>query len=262
MKNPMVVLAAVVTIAACSSGSNREGIEAHVSAVAQGSTPASGAKAGHTIKSFRRGDGLRIDLQLGLVNLAPIALEPCNGDVARWLDRFNPIGAAYAHGDGEALPASLVDVMHEDGEAFDLGSLGAEPGTYCGLVVEIQPGEGVETKHGGELDQSMADTLVNVAPCYYPGTEGLSDEAAAAATEHHCVQAKLKGEERTVTLPLPSPVTLDADRRDVALTVVARYEAWFEDLDLERLPTDAAQQSRLGDNVAAAMEVIVADEAD
>jgi hypothetical protein len=31
---------------------------------------------------------------------------------------------------------------------------------------------------------------------------------------------------------------------------------------MELLPTDAAQQSKLGDNVAAAMEVIVADGAD
>ncbi|HKY89601.1 MAG TPA: hypothetical protein VJM11_01125 [Nevskiaceae bacterium] len=252
----VVLVAAATTIAACGSGSSRDGLQAHVSVVPQGS--ASEAKAEHTIKSFRRGDGLRIDLQLGLVNVAPIALEPCGADVARWLDRLNPLGAAVAHGGDDELPASLVDVMHEDGEAFELGSIGAEPGTYCGLVIALQPGDAEELKHGGELDESMAGALVNVAPCYYPGTEGLSDEDAAAAHDHHCVQAKLLGEERTVTLPLPAPVTLDADRRDVALTVVARYEAWFEDLDMELLPTDAAQQSKLGDNVAAAMEVIAA----
>src|SRR5688572_16866608 len=144
----ILLLAATATIAACGSGSSREGLQARISAVAEG-THTSGlrAKEGHTITSFRRSDGLRIDLQLGLFNLAPIALEPCDGEVARWLDRLNPIGAAVAHGGDEELPASLVDVMHEDGEAFDLGAIGAEPGTYCGLVVEIQPGAAGEAKH-------------------------------------------------------------------------------------------------------------------
>jgi hypothetical protein len=251
---------AATSLAAC-SGSSREGIEAHVSAVAESSVAAAKVrtKEGHTIKSFRRADGLRIDLQLGLFNLAPIALEPCDGNVARWLERLNPIGTAVAHGAGEELPASLVDVMDEEGTVFELGAVAAEPGTYCGLVVEIQPGEAVEAKHGGALDESMAGALVNVAPCYYPGTEGLSDEAAAAATAHHCVQAKVLGEERALTLPLATPVTLDADRRNVALTVAARYETWFDDLDMDLLATDAAQQVKLGDNVAAAMHVIAAD---
>lgn len=251
--------AAATVLAACTGGSSTEGIEAIVSAIPQATRTLAADE--HEV-TFRRGDGLRIDLQLGLFNLVPTELEPCGADLARLLRRLDPIGTASAHGAGEELPATLVSVVGDEVAAgFGLGEIGAEPGTYCALVVEIQPGGAEEGKHGGTLDESMDGALVNVAPCYYPGTDSdeVSDADALAATEHHCIQAKALGEERAVRLPFAHPVTLDRDHRTLGLTVFARYEKWFDGLDFETLATDADQQALLADNVAAALQVEILD---
>lgn len=272
IRNAFLAALAAALLSACGSeGSSREGIEITVKALAQGAPhhhhdaedPADAAsKAEHgEIKSFRRSDGVRIDLQLGLINLAPVELQACPS-LARLIDRLNPIGSAYAHsGDGGAVPEGPVNLIEEDGTAFGLGEFKAGPGTYCGIVLEIQSGAATAApKHGGELDTDMTDTLVNVSPCVYAGTEGLSDADAAAATSHHCFQTKLKGEERRISLPFSAPVILDRDHLTLDLTLVVRYEEWFENLDLTLFETDPAEQDKLLDNVAASLHVLSGEE--
>lgn len=261
----ILVTVTALTLSACGgSGSTRAGIDVDVIGIAQGSAPhepeAGAAQSGHSeIKRFRRGDGLRIDLQLGLLNLVPMELQPCNA-LARWLERLSPLASAYAHGggDGEA-PEGALDVIEEDGTAFGLGEVPTAPGTYCGIVVEIRPGARTPSKHGGELDAGMSGTLINVAPCYYPGTESLSDEEAAAASVHHCLQAKVKTAARRVILPFAEPVTLDGGNRHLGITVVSHYEAWFEGIDFDVLATDAVAQALLLDNAAASLEALTGD---
>lgn len=262
----LVVAATALALSACGgSGSTRDGIDVDVIGIAQGAAPGESKSAAAEsrraeIKTFRRGDGLRIDLQLGLLNLVPVELQPCSA-LTRLFERLaplNPLASAYAHGGhaGGEAPEGALDVMEADGTAFDLGRLPAGPGRYCGIVVELQPGAGTPPKHGGDLDTGMGGTLVNVAPCYFPGTESLSDEEAAAASSHHCIQAKVMTAARSVTLPFAEPVTLDAGNRSLGVTVVSHYEAWFEGIDFDLLATDAAQQALLLDNAAAALEAL------
>ncbi|HEY1076739.1 MAG TPA: MbnP family copper-binding protein [Fontimonas sp.] len=259
---------AALGLAACSDdGSRQQGIEVSLTATPVGTAHAHDDEAAkHSEESyvtFRRADGTRIDLQLGLLNLVPVELVACEATVsARLLDlgaRLNPIATAQAHAghEGEA-PEGFVSVV--GGDASDLGSLVAMPGEYCALVVELQPG-GVEAgKHGDSLDTSMSGAAVNVAPCYYPGTVGLSDADALAATAHSCIQAKYSGEARRVTLNFAKPLTLDGSHRQASLDLVVRYEDWFEGVDFTKLASDAAQQAKVADNVAASLHVVGEDE--
>ncbi len=264
----------VAGLSACSpSGSSEEGIHAQVVAVAQGTTPPhahehaftdGAATPKHTapsFKTFRRGDGMKIDLQLGLLNLMPVELQSCGVSVSGLLDTLGGllVGKAHAHaGHGGEAPAGAINVVAEDGTEFDLGSLLAGPGRYCGLVVALQPGMAAVTpKHGDGLDTDMSGTSVNVAPCYYTTTVGMTDEEAAAETEHLCIQARFQGPARTVSLPF-APVTLDHANRHLRVTVTTHYESWFDDIDMTLLAEDADQQRRLAENVEASLEALTA----
>lgn len=259
LRHPLLAvtaLATVATLGAC-SGSSREGIETTIIAKGLGSA---GADTTESV-SFRRSDGLRIDLELGLVNLVPIELQSCSTPVAllRTLgEQLNPLAAAYAHG-GETGTTVAGPLSVTEGVNADLGSLIARPGQYCGLVVELQPAGDSIAKHG-EIDETLTGASLNVAPCYYAGTVGVSDAEAAAASAHSCTQAKYTGAAKRFTLAFPEPVTLDGDHRALALTIAARYEEWFDGIDLPTLATDAAQQETLAANVIRSLQVVTEGE--
>ncbi|WP_428309781.1 MbnP family copper-binding protein [Hydrocarboniphaga sp.] len=260
-------------LTACCSGSSDEGIEASITATPLGAAthhhdetasrirvPAHSGESEYV--SFRRSDGVKIDLQLGLLNLVPIELQSCGTTVGLLMQRFarelSPIASAYAHGgDGGDAPEGAISVV--EGETTDLGALTARPGRYCGIVVELQPGQATPASDSG-LDTSLEGAAINVAPCYYATAAGLSDEAAAAVTTHSCIQAKYSGDKRRVTLPFTTPVTLDAASRELAISIAVRYEEWFENVDFTKLATDAAEQARLADNVAGSLQALTGDE--
>ncbi|WP_341916799.1 MbnP family copper-binding protein [Hydrocarboniphaga effusa] len=262
---------AVLGLNACSdTGEREEGISIAVKATplatahTHGHDAADAAIAKHSeaaYATFRRSDGVRIDLQLGLLNLVPIELEACPSSAAARLlqvaRQLSPIASAQAHAghDGEA-PEGAISVTQ--GEDTDLGTLIAAPGRYCALIVELQPGAAAKNiaKHGDELDASLAGASINVAPCYYPATVGLSDAEANAATAHACTQAKYTGEARRVRLPLMTPITLGADQRAADLTIAVRFEEWFEGVDFATLSGSATQQARVADNVAASLQLV------
>lgn len=268
LRAALVAALSCAVLAACSGNGEREvGIEASLRATPMGSHTAShdGGGAGHAdYRQFRRADGMRIDLQLGLVNLVPIALEACptaSAGVGRVLAMLNPMGAAVAHaGHGGSPPAGAVNAVAEGEGVVDLGALIAGPGSYCGLRVALQPGSAAAPKHGGELDTSLDGVAINVAPCYYPDTVGVPDTELDSISAHSCVQAKAAAQPRRITLPFSAPVTLDAEHRQLDLTVVLRYEEWFDGIDMTQLADAAAEQARLVDNILAAMHVHTGDE--
>jgi hypothetical protein len=248
-----------------STGSRSDGIEVAIKAMPIGAAhdhddghhakQATAKHSSNNFVTFRRGDGMKIDLQLGLVNLVPVGLQRCDSlatRLRRGLAPLSPLASAYAHAghDGEA-PEGAISVVgsHETG----LGTLITGPGRYCGLVVELRPGTAA-AKHGGGLDTTLDGAAVNVAPCYYPTTAGLSDEDAAAVTAHACIQTKAQREMRRLTLPFARAVPLDAANMDLNITVATHYEAWFEDVDFAALPQDETQQALLADNVAASLQ--------
>lgn len=258
IRHTLAALTAALTLAACGGGSSEPGIEISLRAQAQG-TPQAGdgiAAAAGPRTVFRRADGMKIELELGLLNLVPVELRRCETlDAAALLRALDPLGNAWAHGGHTgSAPAGALSIT-ETGEV-DLGTLSAEPGRYCALVVELQPGTGVPAKHGGALDTDMSGTVLNVAPCYYEGSQNLSDAEAAAFTSHRCLQAKVKTAARRVVLPLATPVTLDDERRALALSVVTRHEEWFDGIDFTALAGSAAEQARLLDNVAASLYAV------
>lgn len=264
---PLLAAAAALTLAACGggggSGSSESGIEISLKATTQG-TPHHdhGEGDGHASTVFRRADGMKIELELGLLNLVPIELQACDSLAAATLLRaLNPLGTAVAHaGHSGEPPEGFVSVLAADGGETSLGTLSAMPGRYCGLVVELQPGGGVSAKHGGELDTDMTDTVLNVAPCYYDGTQGLSDAQALAASAHSCMQVKVQTAARRVSLPFATPVTLDGGNKTLALSVVTRYEEWFDGVDFATLAGNTVEQDRLLDNIAASLYVVTGAE--
>ncbi|MDD3763825.1 MAG: metallo-mystery pair system four-Cys motif protein [Nevskiales bacterium] len=251
-------------LGACSGGGSRSaGFEADIKAITTAAQAESPTAAIDTTKTFRRADGMRIELELGLLNLAPVELVPCTttaSAIGSVLRALNPIGVAVAHSDHIGTPpAGPVNAAEANGNVFDLGSIVAEPGRYCGLTVELTPEAATAAKHG-DLDTDLSGHAINVAPCYYPNTAGLSDADAAAATEHHCVQTRALTSFRHFTLPFAEPVELDDTHRHLDLTVVSRYEEWFDGIDMDALESDAVEQGRLIDNIVAAMHVLTGNE--
>ncbi|MES0874862.1 hypothetical protein ABSH63_12730 [Sinimarinibacterium sp. HSW-8] len=247
------------------TGSRADGIEVAIEALPVGTAhehdeghhteQATAKHSSDRYVTFRRGDGMKIDLQLGLVNLVPVELQPCDSltmRLHRGLEWLSPLSSAHAHADHDsAASAGPIDVVA--GHAQTLGTLAARPGRYCALVAELRPGTRA-AKHGGGLDTTLDGAAIGVAPCYYPTTVGMSDEEAAAVTAHSCIQAKAQDTTRRLTLPFPAGVVLDAANTDLTVTVAIHYEAWFEDIDFATLEHDAAQQARLADNVVAALQ--------
>lgn len=250
-------------LAACdSTGSRTDGIEVAVKAIPVGAAHEHGhsdekTTAKHSSASyvtFRRSDGMKIDLQLGLVNVLPVELQRCDSLTARLrrgLAPLIPLSSAYAHaGHDGVAPEGAIDVV--EGREVSLGTLIAGPGRYCGIVVDLRPG--AAAKHGGELDTSLDGVAVNVAPCYYPTTVGLPDALADLVIHHRCIQAKAQRTARRATLPFAGPVLLDADSRDLNVTVATHYEEWFENIDFDALPSDESQQALLADNVVNSLQ--------
>ena len=253
-------------VAACSdTGSRSDGISVTLKAQPVGTPHAhDDSHAKHSnpdYVTFRRSDGVKVDLQLGLLNLVPVELQRCEATVAQrlqpLLDALNPVGAAQAHaGHGGEAPEGAVNVVAT--EPTGLGTLVASAGTYCGVVVELQPG--AAAKHGDGLDTGLEGVSVNVSPCYYPTTAGLSDAEAAAVTEHACIQAKAGAAARRVTLPFAEPVPLGAEDMALEITIATRYEEWFENVDFDALANSAGQQALLVDNIVASLQAHGDDE--
>ncbi len=253
---PVVLLSSALGVGCDSGGSSEPGIQTTIKAVAQSGRPhaETGEDARLDKLIFRRSDGTKIELQVGLLNLVPIELNHCEStaglSVRPLLDALNPVATAYAHGgiDGSA-PAGAISVADEEAE---LGRLSAAPGRYCGLVVEIRT--------SSVPDTGLSNAAISVSPCYYAGAIGLSDEEAEAVTAHHCILSKFSIVPYRFTLPFGSAVTLDSAKRQLDLTVLVRYEEWFDGLDFELLKADPEEQARLRDNIAAAMHVVTDDE--
>lgn len=261
-----LLLGAALALSACGSGDTRDGIEADVVAVHHVHDVDADASAKHSTshyKTFRREDGMRIDLQRGLLGISPVALEPCTADMAALgaavADLLLP--AAHAHG-GETHAGGIVDVVEPDLlTVVDLGALPAEPGDYCGVVVELLPapaGAQIET-HDGALD--IAGQSVIVAPCYYPNTVGVAELPAertddnAALFEHQCIQAAYAGAALRKTLTFGTPVRLDGEHRHLEVTLGIVYDRWFEGVAMDGLASDAVEQARLAQQVMDALQI-------
>lgn len=262
-RNPLLfrtvlACASASSLLACQGGSQDDGLTVSFAAQAAGTPQVQNPAAPDDATVFRRADGLKIDLERGLVVIAPLRLEACPSvalTAARVLAALNPIGTAHAHGGDGATPAGSVSVLGADPVLAVLGDLGVEPGRYCGVTVQIRPGAVDPATAGQPTD--MAGTLVNVAPCYYPSTIGVgADTAAAAEADRSCTEARITGGARTVTLDLPTPVVVDATARTAAVSIRVRHETWFENIDMARLAADAAQQATLLDNVAASLVAV------
>lgn len=260
-----LLLGAALALSACGSGDSRDGIEAEVIAVHHTHDADTTAKhSTSNYKTFRREDGMRIDLQRGLLSLSPVALEPCGVDLAalgrRALDAVLP-AAAYAHG-GETHAGGIVDVVEPDLlTVVDLGALPALPGDYCGLVVELLPapaGAQIET-HDGALDIGGRSAIV--APCYYPNTVGVAELPAertddnAALFEHQCIHAAYAGVALRRTLSFAEPLHLDGAHRHLELTLAAVYDRWFESVAMNRLATDSEEQARFAQQVLDTLQI-------
>lgn len=247
MMNRYVLIALAATLSACGSENQiRDAAQVEITAVAQGAS-----STGEGTKNFNRAEGELIQLEAGLANLYPLALQRCptaRSMARQWmlaaLDGLMP--AAQAHG-GHALeaPPGVFDAVGKaDGEAQALGSLGAGDGSYCGLRLALLP------VSGGEIGGKS----VAVGPCYYSQSAGLP-AAAAALTSHECWSSQVAGgsQERVVSFAQPLAIAGTAREYHVHLTV--NYNRWFDGVDMAALKAgDAQALAQLGDNLLASLE--------
>lgn len=275
--------ACALTLAACdSTGSRFDGIIANVNAVPVGTTahahgPAKSARVdakhgGDSFVTFYRADGLKIDLQQGLISLAPTELTRCptlSTALTHWLDQISPLASAQAHaGHDELTPEAAINIVTDHNT--DLGTLRSHPGDYCGINImlralpdtahddDAEPHSArASAKHGGIDHGSGGDPgtpTVRLSPCYYPSTIGMSTEEAASVTEHHCIDVDVElpvHDIRRTFTPFPEgAVILDADNTDLAVTLGVYYEDWFNDVDFEQLAAqNPSARAQLASNI-------------
>lgn len=256
----------IVSIAACLAGcdaSVSSGLLTGIKAMplAETETAALGTatapEAEVQTKGFRNSEGDYIELQRGLLNLVPVSLERCG--IAWW--RMNPLASATAHGghDGSAV-AGVVDVNRADGTEFDLGALAPAPGEYCGLRVALLP----VANEPADVAIRLQGASVYLAPCTYrnlgiPGLPGVPVDPASVA-EEGCLDAIRLSARREFVVSISPPLSVSAGDRLSDLMMAVAYDRWFDGVDVPALPSDALQQTRLLDNIAASITASAPEE--
>lgn len=92
----------------------------------------------------------RIQLVIGRLELVPCAeaqartsrRERVWSELARFL---SPVSMAHAHGTRSPLALAaphVIDLMAQDGAAFEYGELAPPPNRYCALRVQVEPADG------------------------------------------------------------------------------------------------------------------------
>lgn len=90
------------------------------------------------------------------LSIEGVALEPCAGQ-ANWLERFNPIGVAMAHGDeasGSPNPRVSTESMVvslQSGERQRLATVRPPPGAFCAVTITVAPSRGTSRSGGTSL---------------------------------------------------------------------------------------------------------------
>lgn len=228
--NKIFLMALAFFLSAC-NGDNEILDAAHVeiSAEAEGSE-----EVGEASKIFRRAEGQRIELEAGLVNIVPLALEPCATASARhWMYAalFASVAAmlpaAQAHGSHAiTAPPGVFDAVGQaDGAEQSLGSLSVADGSYCALRIAILP-----VVAGGDLVGKSAA----IGPCYYPDSAGLP-AGAATASAHECWLSTLTAGEQDVRLYFASPLVVNGADAEYHSHLRVNYRHWFDGLDMEAL---------------------------
>lgn len=260
MNNSFIFLAPVVLLAACQSSTVTEGLMAEIRATprAQAASIAPSSltqtQSDSRTKGFRTAEGQYMELQRGLLNLLPVALERC-ANAAAIFERLSPLAFAHAHGghDG-APPAGVVDVNRPDGSEIDLGALAPAPGSYCGLRLQLQPVRSAAAAEG--ID--MRGASVYLAPCSYDTPPQIPALPVVPVDpgfliEGGCLQAVKLPATREFSIPVSPAMSLSDDRRSGSMMIAIAYDRWFDGVDLATLETDPAQQARVLDNIAASM---------
>lgn len=245
-----------LALAACdsSSGSIHEGAEARFAVTAVGAAHAGDEHSKHSSSyiTFRTLDGVRIDLQLGLVNLVPVEVKACTS-VASMLKGLGQrlVSSAWAHAGShdEAEPTDVLDAL--SGHEKYIGALPLEVGDYCGVVLALEPVLASASKHA-DSGLELSGHAVNVYPCYFHNTAQLSDEEYAAGgydTAHSCVQFQAGHASSTLELDFAEPVSISAERHHLNIELAAHFETWFDGVVMDDVPTVEAEQAKMLANI-------------
>lgn len=278
MTNKALVMAGLsLALSGCGSeGLIVEGITAQVAAVHYQAREQAALTAKHSeapTKTLHRSDGMRIDLQGGLLALRAIGLQSCHGSAlalgGRMLDWLIP--AAHAHGAAGDGLLSILDVVEPaDGETTGLGEIPVAPGDYCGIELELASLTALPPEQGdhhaadedsGEVSarQALVGHAVLVRPCYYPYTAGepatpLPADSGDLLNVHECVEARHAGPARRFVVNFVDAVSV-AHQRALSLDMGVAYDRWFDDIAMDQLASDPREMDRLLDNVVAAISV-------
>ena len=250
-----------LSLGACdsTSGSIHEGAQARfsVTAVGANSDEHSSAESDQHSKhsssyvTFRNAEGVRIDLQVGQVNLVPVELKPCV-TLASWFESIGQglIGSAWAHSGAheDDEPTAVLDALSD--EAKFIGSLALEVGDYCGIMLAVEP---ISAASGASDNGSeLTGHAVDVYPCYFHNTAHLSDEEYAAGgydTSHSCVQFQAGSALSTLELDFSQAVTISAERHHLDIGLAAHVDTWFDGVAMDDVASDAGEQAKMLSNI-------------
>ena len=242
-----------LTLGACdsTSGSIHEGAQARFSVTAVGASSDEHSKHSSSYVTFRSAEGVRIDLQVGQVNLVPVEIKRCTS-LTTMLESIGQglIGAAWAHSGAheDDEPTALLDALSD--EANFIGSLALEVGDYCGIVLAVEP---VAAQSAASNDSTeLAGHGVNVYPCYFHNTAHLSDEEYAAGgydTSHSCVQFQAGSDVTTMELDFNQVVSISAERHHLEIGLAAHIDTWFDGVAMDDVASDEDEQARMLSNI-------------
>jgi hypothetical protein len=237
------------------SGSIEAGIEAGFTAMPSRSARNASAPVAEETQTFYTDEGRRIDLENGFISLSVVRLTRCSATVAGlgWGILHALLPAAMAHGNHVEAPSGVIDVVAADGTPFDLGSLPIEPGTYCGVELEL-------TRLPAGTPNTQPDAIAYVAPCDYPDSATLPFVPGLPVQpdefRHECYQISVPGNGALIRLALPEPLALNSMRRSATMTIQIEYDTWFDGVDIPALAQgDTAARQQLLNNMVGSMRL-------
>ncbi len=226
--------------------------------------------------TLRDQNGVQVSLYRTYLVIDNLALVPC-ASVAQWPQKFFDLllPKVYAHAGhgsepvgGRALDKpNVIDLITQDGFILPLGDTAIAPGRYCELQVSLTRLAGDAY---GKPEFSAASTDDPVTSPEIPDMNGKifamrSDYCAQRDSGGVCVRRQQVNiddaglsEPMTQTIPLATPLVIDATLREAYSILGIEYDAWLANIDVALLGSDQNERQKLLDNISDSFRVYAA----
>jgi hypothetical protein len=223
-------------------------VEVQMSNAPVGNDCAEGVEPGEEGQSFCTSTGERIDLINGLVAPAQLRLVECTSVAALLRGVLGGlVGEAHAHGGHVDAPPGVVDVAEPTGTTWQITTMPATPGRYCGVEFSLAHLPSTILPHD-TVPEPHDDIYLYARPCHFP-----NPPPEPPAHNHSCYTVAIHGTPPLLQFDFAQPVTLNSGQRQMTVTLDTHYDAWFDDIDFTQIQSSQQEQQKLVQNMLASL---------